>query len=817
MNRIFVSVPTKLLSLIIGALLILSAGFSIMSLSRLNQEYEHYQLENLRQGKAQFELQSRILREQLSLWVESFADMVHLKDSQNFDDLALALSEQYDALQLNYNVENMWLVDQHQQVLFSSAPISNYVSETIFDSLSAQEPKFQLYCDINCEQLITVPLLNSDGKMVIVAISVSLIDMIYEINQALKSEIAIVSYSNNANEKFNQALMVTKSNEQLMDALFVEKGDETPINQITDKGLQLDIEQGNFLINIMLMYSGEQRDYYMALIDDVTPFNKEFSDYRRQFLLSSLLIFMTLAILIYFVSSPFTRRLLLLSNVLPLLARKEFDKFRQIEVSKKQKITDELDILADASVELSYELEQLNIEVEQKTKELENIAMYDLLTGLPNRNMLNYQLRKSILNLSQFKKNVAVLFLDLDDFKKVNDSNGHGEGDKLLVEAANRIRLSIRNVDIVCRFGGDEFVVVLGHINSIEEAQDIADNILTCFKEPIKIGSSIFYVTTSIGIAYSEEALVKAEDLISHADIAMYEAKDNGGAQYHIYHTEMFQRVAQRVMLEAEVRQALAKDQFSLSLQPQVCAKTNKIVGFEALIRWHHPERGMVSPDDFIPVLENSEYMVELGYWVIRRCFEILKHLQYLGMDDIRIAINLSAGQFIDINLPNYLDSLVKEFDLDAKFFELELTEQTLVKDMDRAIEMMRSLKKLGFSFAIDDFGTGYSSLAYIKKMPVDVIKIDKSFIFGMLENHADYQIIISTIAMVKNLGLQVVAEGVESSAQLRSLSENDCDIIQGYYFSRPVPEIELAEFVERNTANGYWKTQAQEKVPEEH
>lgn len=817
MNRIFVSVPTKLLSLIIGALLILSAGFSIMSLSRLNQEYEHYQLENLRQGKAQFELQSRILREQLSLWVESFADMVHLKDSQNFDDLALALSEQYDALQINYNVENMWLVDQHQQVLFSSAPISNYVSETIFDSLSAQEPKFQLYCDINCEQLITVPLLNSDGKMVIVAISVSLIDMIYEINQALKSEIAIVSYSNNANEKFNQALMVTKSNEQLMDALFVEKGDETPINQITDKGLQLDIEQGNFLINIMLMYSGEQRDYYMALIDDVTPFNKEFSDYRRQFLLSSLLIFMTLAILIYFVSSPFTRRLLLLSNVLPLLARKEFDKFRQIEVSKKQKITDELDILADASVELSYELEQLNIEVEQKTKELENIAMYDLLTGLPNRNMLNYQLRKSILNLSQFKKNVAVLFLDLDDFKKVNDSNGHGEGDKLLVEAANRIRLSIRNVDIVCRFGGDEFVVVLGHINSIEEAQDIADNILTCFKEPIKIGSSIFYVTTSIGIAYSEEALVKAEDLISHADIAMYEAKDNGGAQYHIYHTEMFQRVAQRVMLEAEVRQALAKDQFSLSLQPQVCAKTNKIVGFEALIRWHHPERGMVSPDDFIPVLENSEYMVELGYWVIRRCFEILKHLQYLGMDDIRIAINLSAGQFIDINLPNYLDSLVKEFDLDAKFFELELTEQTLVKDMDRAIEMMRSLKKLGFSFAIDDFGTGYSSLAYIKKMPVDVIKIDKSFIFGMLENHADYQIIISTIAMVKNLGLQVVAEGVESSAQLRSLSENDCDIIQGYYFSRPVPEIELAEFVERNTANGYWKTQAQEKVPEEH
>jgi EAL domain-containing protein (putative c-di-GMP-specific phosphodiesterase class I) len=263
------------------------------------------------------------------------------------------------------------------------------------------------------------------------------------------------------------------------------------------------------------------------------------------------------------------------------------------------------------------------------------------------------------------------------------------------------------------------------------------------------------------------------------------------------------------VMMESEVRQALAKNQFSLSLQPQLDAKTKKLYGFEALLRWQHPERGMVSPEDFIPLLENSQHMVELGYWVIRRCFELCQTFIDKGLTDVRIAINLSAGQFADPHLTPYLTDLLNEFSLEASHFELELTEQTLVKNIDSAIEMMNGLRDVGFSFAIDDFGTGYSSLAYLKKMPVDVIKIDKSFVFGMLENRADYQIIMSTIAMVKNLGLQVIAEGVETSAQLRSLTENDCDIIQGYYFSKPIPETKLMEFLDTKIVNGYWKVSA--------
>ena len=524
--------------------------------------------------------------------------------------------------------------------------------------------------------------------------------------------------------------------------------------------------------------------------------------------MTELLIFVTLAILVFFVTSPFTRRLINLANALPMLAQKEFISFRKVPLTRRSFFVDELDILAHSAQELSFELEQLNIEVEQKTKELENIAMYDLLTGLPNRNMLNHQLQKLVANLHRSSAGLGVLFLDLDDFKKVNDSHGHGEGDRLLEEAANRVRNSVSKVDLACRFGGDEFVVVLNQINSVDEAVKVAEDILNRFKAPIKIGSSIFYVSTSIGIVYSDDETLRADDLVSFADIAMYEAKKNGGSQYHIYHPEMYKRVAQRVALEGEVRQALLKKQFSLSLQPQLSTKDKKLVGFEALLRWRHPERGMIPPDEFIPILDNSEYMIELGYWVMRRCFELASDIINQGLTDVRIAINLSAMQFLDPHLSDYLRQLMRRFNLSAKHFELELTEQTLVSDIDKAIEVMNSLKNIGFSFAIDDFGTGYSSLAYLKKMPVDVIKIDKSFVFGMLENHSDYQIIMSTIAMVKNLGLVVVAEGVESGAQLRSLTMNDCDIIQGYYFSKPVPEAELQTFIDDKIVDGFWKTQ---------
>ena len=808
MNKKFIGVPTKLMILIVSTLLFLAVGFSSLSYWRLQQDYKEFQQNNTVQGQLQVNLHNNILRTKLTVWLESFTDLIQLSEHDDFSNLTKQLEKQYDALQLHLNVEDIWLVDDNQNILFSTKDFPQAVQDNIAQVFKQQEPKHRIYCPQSCQLLLSLPLLNKNGDMVVVTMSTSLVDMLFALKTTLDRDVAVIRIANQANNEINtaNAKVISASNMTLTESLLTLGKSDSTLNTILEQGLHLEIDNNSYLLNLLELVIQEDQGFYLVLIDDVSAFKAKNDAYQLRFILSLSLIFSLLAAFVYFISSPFTKRLLLLSNALPLLAQKKFDEFRQVDLKRPRMFADELDVLTNSSKELSFELEQLNLVVEQKTKELENIAMYDLLTGLPNRNMLNYQLRKSLGNIARHKSGVAVLFLDLDDFKKVNDSNGHNVGDKLLIQAAERVRVSVGDIDLATRFGGDEFVIVLSHLKNVEEAIEVAEKVLLQFKEPIKLGSNIFYVSTSIGIAYTESATERSDDLISHADIAMYEAKDNGGGQYHVYHPEMFQRVAHRVMLEGEVRQALAKQQFSLSLQPQICAKTKKLYGFEALLRWQHPERGMISPEDFIPILENSQHMIELGYWIIRRCFEIAVAIKKHGLDDVRIAINLSAGQFIDSNLPHFLKELLLEFSISAQTFELELTEQTLVKDMDHTIAMMQSLKRIGFSFAIDDFGTGYSSLAYLKKMPVDVIKIDKSFIFGMLENHSDFQIITSTIAMVKNLGLMVVAEGVETKAQLRSLTENDCDIIQGYYYSKPIPEAELFTMIDKQTTAGFWK-----------
>lgn len=808
MNKNFIGVPTKLLILIVSTLLLLAVGFSSLSYWRLQADYQEFQHNNIVQGQVQVNLHNSILRTKLTVWLESFTDLIELSEQDDFSHLARQLEKQYDALQLHLNVENIWLVDAQEHILFATNDLPTLIKDNIAQVFRSQAPEHRIYCPQSCQLLLSLPLLNKQGDMVVVTMSTSLVDMLFALKTTLDRDVAVLSIpvKDKNDIKMTSIKIISASNIKLTKSLLAKGKPNSAFNQILEQGLQLDLGNNNYLINLLVLSKQAEQNFYLTLIDDVTTYKATNDAYQKRFILSLSLIFILLAALVYFISSPFTKRLLLLSNALPLLAQKKFDQFRLVEFKRPRMFADELDILADSAQELSFELEQLNLVVEQKTKELENIAMYDLLTGLPNRNMLNYQLRKSLGNLTRYKSGVAVLFLDLDDFKKVNDSNGHNIGDKLLIQAAERVRISVGEVDLACRFGGDEFVIVLSHLSGINEAIKVAEKILFQFKEAIKLGSNIFYVSTSIGIAYTESATEKSENLISHADIAMYEAKDNGGGQYHIYHPDMFQRVTHRVMLEGEVRQALAKQQFSLSLQPQICAKTKKLYGFEALLRWQHPERGMISPEDFIPILENSQHMIELGYWIIRRCFELAIQIKKYGLEDVRIAINLSAGQFVDVNLPSFLNDLLIEFSLKAQNFALELTEQTLVKNMDHTIAMMESLKVIGFTFAIDDFGTGYSSLAYLKKMPVDVIKIDKSFIFGMLENNSDFQIITSTIAMVKSLGLTVVAEGVETQAQLRSLTENNCDIIQGYYYSKPIPEKELFPSLDKHTTGGYWK-----------
>ena len=328
---------------------------------------------------------------------------------------------------------------------------------------------------------------------------------------------------------------------------------------------------------------------------------------------------------------------------------------------------------------------------------------------------------------------------------------------------------------------------------------------MNSFKEPVNAGEQRFYTTTSIGITTTHDPDIELDELIRQADIAMYSVKDDGGDNCSVFNSEMYSVILRRIEIEDQVRNALSNEEFSFALQPQIDIATGKLLGFEALIRWIHPEKGFIPPDDFIPIMENSQNMIDLGYWGLKRAFIILSKLDELGIRGQKIAVNLSAIQFLDPDLLPFLQHQLQVFGRDGTQIELEITERTVVADIEHTLETMAKLKELGFSFSIDDFGTGYSSLSYLKQMPVDIIKIDRSFVSGMTDNSADMQIVSSTIAMVQKLGMIVVAEGVETSAQLRMLNEMNCEIGQGYFISRPIFEKDLYQLIPGKLKNGIW------------
>ena len=805
-RKIFISVPTQLLILIIPTLFCISLGFSIMSMDRLQDELTQFRQNTLSAAQSELNLHSDISYAKLRDWIESFAEMIEVNKQADFDSLSQGLRQHFDELQLNLNVDNIWLLNSRLQPIFTTVVLPDYVIKNATKALTAQRPHYQLYCLKTCQQLVSIPLMNNNGELAIVTISASLVDMLYAIKGSLKQDVAVISFDGLTQDNFKSAAVLSTSNASLFDDILSCLSAELLVADVERDGLQIDFTSSNYLLNLLPL-ANNQRQYYVALVNDVTSFNVTRDDYRQEFLTWVVSLFIVLTLSIYAVINPFKQRLLVLTNALPLLLKKESQQFDRLKLKYASGFVDELDMLTDATIALNEEFQALNVAVNQKTTALKNMALSDPVTGLPNRHQLNeYLCQLMTFRPPTDNKGVAVLFLDLDDFKKVNDSYGHSEGDQLLIIVAKRLRLAIKNIYFICRFGGDEFVVVLDGLVSLNKAKEEAQSILTKLKEPIQLPSSLFYLTSSIGIVYSEDKHANGDHLISCADIAMYQAKDNGGDQYHVYHEDMYKEISNRVVLEVEIRQALNNKQFSLSLQPQINPKDNKLYGFEALLRWHHPERGIISPDDFIPLLENSPHMIVLGYWVIRRCFELFIEIREHGLNNTCIAINLTSGQFTDPKLIGYFQELLVEFDLKTEHFELEITEQTIVKDVEKTIEIMDALKSMGFTFAIDDFGSGYSSLSYLKKLPIDVIKIDKSLVLSMVESYVDYQIIISTIAMVRKLGLTVIACGVENNTQLESLTQSNCDFIQGDYFFKAIPEDKIVTFIEEYIVNGFCK-----------
>ncbi len=420
------------------------------------------------------------------------------------------------------------------------------------------------------------------------------------------------------------------------------------------------------------------------------------------------------------------------------------------------------------------------------------LAQHDALTGLPNRSLLQDRLLQAMASAQRSQDQVAVLFLDLDHFKTINDSLGHHVGDQLLQQVAVRLTECVRASDTVSRQGGDEFVIILAHIRNPAEVAHVAGKMLSSLAGPYDVDDQILHVTPSIGIAIYPEDGQNTETLIKNADAAMYLAKENGRNNYQYFTQDLNARAFERLSLENSLRRALERGEFLLHYQPQINLESGDIIGMEALIRWQKEDFGLVPPDRFIPIAEESGLIVAIGEWVIGEACRQNRAWQDAGLPAIPVAVNLSALQFRQKDLEQSIARILKSSGLPARYLELELTESMVMKGAETTVDTLQRLKTMGMLLSIDDFGTGYSSLSYLKRFPIDKLKIDRSFVRDVTTDPDDAAIARAVIAMAHSLRLKVIAEGVETQAQSDFLHQENCDEIQGYLFSKPLAAAEM-------------------------
>jgi diguanylate cyclase (GGDEF)-like protein/PAS domain S-box-containing protein len=428
------------------------------------------------------------------------------------------------------------------------------------------------------------------------------------------------------------------------------------------------------------------------------------------------------------------------------------------------------------------------------------LAYFDALTGLPNRTLLQDRMSKALAGAQRRKENVAILFLDLDRFKIINDTLGHSSGDMLLQEVAARLKGCAREQDTVARVGGDEFVLLLTTVAQASDAAVAAQRVLDAVTAEFSLGGNPLKVTCSVGISMFPEHGMNSEALIKNADAAMYSAKQKGPNNIQFFTEDLNDQMVERLTLEKGLRLALDRQEFFLVYQPQMDIATGEIVGVEALLRWQHPDLGLVPPDRFIRIAENTGLIVPIGEWVLKTACAQARKWQDEGFQQLQMAVNVSAVQFRQDGFRDLIRSVLREAGLAPQYLELELTESLLLTNADVMFSVLQDLKEMGLKLAIDDFGTGYSSLSYLRQFPVSKLKIDRSFVQDVANNPDDAAITTAIIGMAKNLNLRVIAEGVENEAQMSFLRAQQCDEIQGYYFSRPLSADKVADMLRCNT-----------------
>ncbi|MEP4892404.1 MAG: EAL domain-containing protein [Aliiglaciecola sp.] len=783
---------------------------SYLWLQKTNQDFLIKQQEIKHQNQSQYLLLNKMFRNRIESWVEMLIQL-HQNETQPVQALGKTLSSRFEFLQLNMQVEKGWLFDSQKNLIYSSEPdIPEHIKENTDSVFASQYSKESTFCVPHCSQVLSIPLLQRDGSLAVITLSLSLMDTLAFLNQSTDATLALVYVPGQSEAKNAQDFQIrgplAKKHFDLFEPLIDAFPQELSINKLLVEGSPLTLNNHHYFVVVIPMSTMNADDDYILAAYDITPMMVAHRAYKQTIIITASIVFVLAMLLFYLLSNSVRKRLVDFTERLPLLALREYQQFKQKSRVDEHYLEDELDTLNESANKLAERLEQLDEEVFTKTNELEKMAMYDQLTNLPNRNMLVIKTKEALAKLVESEKFVVLMMFDLDDFKKVNDSYGHTIGDELLREAASRFQSVLDDDGIVCRLGGDEFAILLRNVEDITSAIKVAEKLLDRFRAPINVAQLRFYVSTSVGFAHTSSAETNVNELIRCADIAMYHAKNDGGNCVKLYIESMSKNAIDKVALEDEARTALINDNFSFSLQPQIELKTGRLMGFEALLRWNHPDRGPVSPGYFIPILENTEFMLTLGYWCIENAFDLLQEFRQNGYPELKIAINLAGIQFLDPDLVPYLEEKIKSTGLKPSLIELELTERTLVADIQRTTDIMQTLIDKGFLISIDDFGTGYSSLSYLKTMPANFIKIDRAFIDGMLTNDSDRQIVSSTVSMVQNLKMKVIAEGIEEQLQIDLLKQFDCNMAQGFYIAKPIPEDLLFEELQKYCRDGIWQ-----------
>ncbi len=457
--------------------------------------------------------------------------------------------------------------------------------------------------------------------------------------------------------------------------------------------------------------------------------------------------------------------------------------------------TEDLNALADEFNSLIEAQQRSSRQVKVKQQYLEFAAHHDPLTHLPNRLMFEDKLKRTVLNALENSEPFIVYLVDLDNFKFFNDQYGHLVGDKMVAEIGNRLQSMMQDIDLVARLDGDEFVVIQKNTDDRQSAEEIARRIMSMAIAPYEYRGFTLKAAVSVGISCfpkdvndSHDEELMGEEIVNNAAVALQEAKSNGKNQYQLFNEKMRSRLTARIRMEQDLKLALQENQFEVYYQPKIDIASRKVTGAEALVRWKHPTRGFVSPEEFVPVAEEAGMIIELGEWILRTACKEIRKLHQLGFGNLHIAVNISTVQFTDGNLLPMVSKALKDTKLPPRFLELEITESAVMHDPEEVINSLHELSRFGLGLAIDDFGTGYSSLAYLKRFPVHTLKIDRAFITDISSDSDDVAIVEAVLGLGKHFNMKVVAEGVEDEDQLTFLEIQGCDIAQGYFISKPMP-----------------------------